>query len=56
MTSQLEILENALECINKNKNLDMLIYINLKKKLLNQTGLLSLNQIFLFVMSMKKVS
>tara|TARA_Y100000590_G_scaffold255396_1_gene286781 strand:+ start:1694 stop:2767 length:1074 start_codon:yes stop_codon:yes gene_type:complete len=38
---QLEILENALECINANKNLDIL-YSKFDKKLLNQTGLLSI--------------
>ncbi len=38
---QLEILENALECINNNKKLDNLVS-KFEKKLLNQTGLLSI--------------
>ena len=38
---QLEILENALEYINNNKNLDIL-HSKFDKKLLNQTGLLSI--------------
>ena len=38
---QLEILENALELINKNQNLDSLIS-KFEKKTLNQTGLLSI--------------
>ena len=38
---QLEILEIALECINKGKNLDSL-HLKFNKKLLNQTGLLSI--------------
>ena len=46
---QLEILENALECINANKNLDIL-YSKFDKKLLNQTGLLSIKPKFLFAM------
>ena len=37
---QLEILEIALECINKGENLDSL-HLKFNKKLLNQTGLLS---------------
>ena len=37
---QQKILENALECINNNQNLDILIS-KFEKKLLNQTGLLS---------------
>ena len=39
--SQLEILENALECINSNNNLDTLVS-KFEKKILNQTGLLSI--------------
>jgi hypothetical protein len=39
--SQLEILENALECINNNKNLYTLAD-KFEKKILNQTGLLSI--------------
>jgi len=39
--SQLEILENALECINNNNNLDTLVS-KFEKKILNQTGLLSI--------------
>ena len=38
---QLEILEIALECINKGENLDSL-HLKFNKKLLNQTGLLSI--------------
>ena len=38
---QLEILENALECINNNQNLDSLLN-KFEKKELNQTGLLSI--------------
>ena len=38
---QLEILENALECINNNKNLDIL-FNKFNKKSLNQTGLLAI--------------
>tara|TARA_B100000686_G_C16587967_1_gene861730 strand:- start:244 stop:1086 length:843 start_codon:yes stop_codon:yes gene_type:complete len=38
--NQLEILENALECINNNQNLDSLIN-KFEKKMLKQTGLLS---------------
>ena len=38
---QLEILENALECINNNKNLDIL-FNKFNKKSLNQTGLLTI--------------
>ena len=37
---QQKILENALECINNNQNLDIVIS-KFEKKLLNQTGLLS---------------
>ena len=39
--NQKKILETALECINKNQNLDNLIN-TFEKKLLNQTGLLSI--------------
>ncbi len=38
--NQLKILENALECINNNQNLNIVIG-KFEKKLLNQTGLLS---------------
>ena len=38
--NQQKILENALECINNNQNLDIVIS-KFEKKLLNQTGLLS---------------
>jgi len=39
--SQLEILESALECINNNQNLDILVD-KFSRKTLNQTGLLSI--------------
>ena len=40
-SEQLEILQEALECINNNNNLDILL-TKYKKKILNQTGLLSI--------------